>query len=149
LRDCTIERVTELTPELRHFIATASLDLTERFKGIYDYRPVVAACEMETYMQRHFFWVARRDGKPVGALLARAYRNLWDPDKITLFQDLLYCQKSSGMAAYRLMKHFVTFGVENADLVFTMTTKRTNVKGRTLEKLGFVRTEDVYCMRGR
>ncbi len=102
--------------------------------------------DMLDYARRGMFLVCYRRGQPVGVMLARLYSSVFDPTVTILFQDILYVRKSSGRAAFLLLKAFIDFGRANADLVFTMVTKNSNLKGTSLEKLGFVRAEVLYRM---
>lgn len=96
------------------------------------------------YIRNNHVWVVRRQGEPVGVMFAQLYGSVFDPKSKILFQDGLYCKKSSGRAAYLLMREFIDFGRANAKIIFTCRGKLTNVKARTLERLGFEKTEEIF-----
>lgn len=98
------------------------------------------------YMREHLFLVCYNGTKPVGGLLARLQLSLWDHDIRILYQDLLYVEPGNPRAAHQLMQRFIEFGRANADHIFTMKTKNTNIKEQSLEKLGFEPLEILYRM---
>lgn len=138
----TIERVREIKPydDVHDFCATEGPHVENMFHIKYEF----AYFDFFSYARNHLVWVCRKKKKPVGILLARLYPSIFDPTVMILMQDLLYCKKSSGRAAHLLLSEFIDFGRVNANLVFTMITKSTNVKGRSLERLGFMKTEELY-----
>lgn len=105
--------------------------------------------KMSTYLARqggHMF-LARRDGKPVGLLLARLLPSVFDHQTRILYQDLLHVKPGNPRAAYFLMQYLIDFGRRNANHVITMIAAETNLKPRSLEKLGFTKLETLYRMR--
>lgn len=98
----------------------------------------------DQYAKNHYVWVCWKEGRPVGIMMAQLYGSVFNPDQKILFQDLLYVKKSTSKAAYLLMKEFIAFGQANAKIVFTCKTKHTNIKERTLKRLGFEKTEEIY-----
>lgn len=99
-----------------------------------------------TYARMNLLWVCRRRGDPVGALLARIYKSVWDPTSLVLFQDAVYCKKSSGKAAHLLLTKFIAFGRMEANLVFTCRAIHTNVKEKSFERLGFKKSEELFLL---
>lgn len=87
--------------------------------------------------------LCRRDGKPVGVMLSRLYDSILDPNVRILMQDLLY-GKSGTRASKYLLADFIDFGKANANHVISMIGERTNIKGRSLENLGFKKLETLY-----
>lgn len=138
----TTELVVSINPysDICDFIISESPHVAGLFDHNFDWRNF----DFIDYARRNWVWVCRRDGAVVGLMMARTYTSLFDQSKRILMQDLLYTKKSSSKAAYLLMKEFVAFGRAHTNLVFTMLTKHTNVKGRSLEKLGFKKTEELY-----
>jgi hypothetical protein len=102
--------------------------------------------DFHSYARNHLFWVCRRRGAPVGVLLARIYPSIWGSKTKVLWQDSLYCKKSSGKAAYLLLKNFMDFGRKEANLVFTCRAKHTNIKVKSLERLGFKKSEELFLL---
>lgn len=112
---------------------------------IFEHRFDWMAFNFGSYVLDGHVWLCCRDGVPLGIMMARTFPSLWDGQTI-LKQDLLYCKKSSTRAPYLLMKEFVDFGRANASLIFTMTTKHTNVKEQSLQRLGFHKSEELYLL---
>ncbi len=96
------------------------------------------------YAANHCVWIARKNGEPVGVMFAQLYGSVFDPKSKILFQDGFWVKKSSGRAAFLLMREFIDFGRANAKIIFTCRGKLTNVKARTLERLGFEKTEELF-----
>jgi hypothetical protein len=59
-------------------------------------------------------------------------------------QDVLFTKKSSGRATHILMNAFIDFGKANANHLFTMVAEQTNIKARSLDRLGFKQVETLY-----
>lgn len=96
------------------------------------------------YVRNNHVWIARRAGEPVGVMFAQLYGSVFDPKSKILFQDGFYVKKSSGRAAFLLFREFLAFGRANAKIIFTCRGKFTNVKARTLERLGFEKSEEIF-----
>lgn len=135
----TIERVREIDPQLCRFLI-GQMDEAQKLFPLFD----VSNFDFYNYAAKNLMLVCRRRGEPVGVVLAQLYGSVFDPKTKVLFQDLLLVKKSSGKAAYLLMQEFIAFGRAHSNLVFTMTLKHTNIKGRTLERLGFEKAEELY-----
>lgn len=101
-----------------------------------------------SYARGGYFLVCRRDGKPVGVMLARLYGSIFDTETKILMQDLLYVKEPATRAAYNLLLEFIDFGRTNANLIFTVKSQHTNIKARSLEKLGFTKCDELWEMKG-
>lgn len=99
-----------------------------------------------SYFRDGLFLVCYKDDRPVGAMLARLFESIFDPDTKILFQDLLYVNEAHSRAAYLLLMHFIDFGKENANHIITTIAPKTNIKGKSLERLGFNKMEELYRM---
>ena len=139
----TIERVREIAPYGK--IAEFFYQEAPNVEKIFDHRFAWAEFDISSYALHHCVWVCLRAGIPVGIMMAQLFPSIWDGKKV-LMQNLLYCKKSSGRAAYLLMKEFIDFGRAEASLVFTMTTKNTNVKEKSLQRLGFKKVEEHFLL---
>ncbi len=139
----TIEVVTEKmimrNMEFWDFLKESAEHLDEIGGHRYNWRefPILA------YIENHRVTVCRRDGKLVGVMLARLCNSNFDRDLKVLRQDILYCRPGT-RAAKLLLEDFIDFGKANAKHVITAIGKRTNIKGRSLEKLGFKELETLY-----
>lgn len=92
----------------------------------------------------HVF-LARRDGKPVGVLLTRLLTSVFDSNLRILHQDLLYSR--SPRVTKLLMEFLIDFGRRNANHVISMIGAGTNIKPRSLERLGFSQFETLFRLR--
>lgn len=86
-----------------------------------------------------------RDDAPVGYMIARLSGSVFDSTLKVLRQDLLYA-KPGTRAARILLNDFIDFGKRNANHVITNIAETTNIKPRSLEKLGFKKLETLYRM---
>lgn len=138
----TIERVTEI--KTYSDVAEFAYEIGPSLGDLYDFE--FSDFDFHHYARSHLLWICRRNSKPVGMMMARLYPSIWDVKTLVLFQDSLFCKKSSGKAAYLLLKTFIDFGRDNANLVFTCRAKHTNVKVKSLERLGFTKTEELFLL---
>jgi hypothetical protein len=100
--------------------------------------------DLRTYLKnKGRLVVCRRNDEPVGFMIYRLCEGLFPPFPKVLMQDLLSCQPKS-RAAYHLMKEFIDFGRANTDHIITMIGHNTNIKRRSLERLGFVKADELY-----
>ena len=99
------------------------------------------------YFDHHYVNMAFRLGEPAGLMMASLTRSVFDSDKILLRQDLLWVPKGGGFGvSRRLLQDFIDFGRLNADHILTTRSRATNIKGRSLERLGFCELETFYRM---
>lgn len=96
------------------------------------------------YARHGLFLICFRDGEPVGALMARLYSSVFDHETKILMQDELYAKPGAGRAAHLLFREFIDFGRANANHIITQIARRTNIKRRSLERLGFEKLEELY-----
>jgi hypothetical protein len=143
----TIERLTSLNQidvELSQFLIEHAERVSRMYGSIFDWRQF----DFITYMKHANFWLCRRHGHPVGVMLARLYPSIFDPSIKILMQDLLYVRPGYPKATHLLMRQFVDFGRLNANHIFTMTAEKTNIKSRSMARLGFRQSEILYMMDG-
>lgn len=100
---------------------------------------------IDRYLQGGRLVVCHRRGVPVGFMLSRLSHSIFDHTVKLWIQDLLYA-KPGTRAAYHLMQDFIDFGKTRADHIITMIGSETNIKGSSLEKLGFDEVETYYRM---
>lgn len=98
------------------------------------------------YARDNCVWVCKKDAKPVGVMMARLYSSVFDYQVKIFYQDLLYVKRGSGRAAHILMRQFIDFGKLNANHLISCVAPHTNIKGRSLESLGFLELETQYRM---
>jgi hypothetical protein len=91
--------------------------------------------------------LARRNGVPVGVICARLLESVLDRNVTILYQDLLYVTPGIPKAVKLLIEWLIDMGRRNADHIITMIAAKTNLKPRSLERLGFEKLETLYRMR--
>lgn len=138
----TIERVTHIP--LYGDVADFVYEIGPALGDLYGFE--FSDFDFFKYAEKYLFWVCRRKGKPVGIMLARLQPSIWDEKSKVLWQDSLYCKKSSGKAAWLLLRTFIDFGRREANLVFTCKAKHTNVKETSFVRLGFYKSEELYLL---
>lgn len=136
----TIGRARKVDGELAAFYLDEIANVSKLFGDKFD----VKNFRFITYVERNLVWVCRKNDRIVGVMLARLYGSVFDEETKILFQDLLYVKKGARKAAFLLFREFIDFGKSNADHIFTCTTDKTNIKGRSLERLGFKKIQEQY-----
>ena len=96
------------------------------------------------FARHSYLSVCFKDGRPVGAMLASMFVSDFDPETRILMQDSLYVTEPGCRAAHFLLHEFIDFGKSNAKHIITVIGPHTNIKGRSLEKLGFKKTDVHY-----
>lgn len=138
----TITREREIDPygDIAQFIYDDGTDIGHMFG--FDFENF----DFFTYARKNIVWVCRKAKVPVGIMMARLYPSVWDETRKVLYQDLLYCRKSSGKAAYLLLEKFIDFGRAEVNYVFTCRSIHTNLKEKSFERLGFKKLEELYLL---
>ncbi len=139
----TIERVTDCR-YIDGELASWLLDESEKVEKLFGGKFKARNFDFHSYAREGYFVVCKRDGKPVGILLARLYESIFDPERKILAQDLLYVSEPATRAALLLMRNFIDFGKANANHIFTQLALKTNINAKTPCKLGFKKIEEVY-----
>ena len=94
-------------------------------------------------MDNHYFAICYDKTRPIGMMIGRLKTNIFDANVIFLTQITLYAIPGT-TAAYYLMNDFIDFGKNNANYIISTINTSTNIKGRSLERLGFKETERVF-----
>ncbi len=104
--------------------------------------------EIRQYANQNRFMVVRHfssKGKTiVGVMLSSLYRSAFDHLVKIQHQDLLYVRPGHPRATKMLMDDFIDFGKRNANHLISMIGPATNIKPRSLERLGFKVMETTY-----
>lgn len=128
--------------EIQEFILSAAKDANRRTNNTFDYLNFPLE-----YLDLHYCNMAFVDGRPVGFMFATRYSSIFDQSKVLLRQDFLYTPEgSSPFICHRLMQDFIDFGKLCADHILTVRGPGTNIKGSSLERLGFKELETLYRM---
>lgn len=123
---------------LQNFCAASAEIANQNFGGKYNW-----VVDLQRIANEGLFLVCYRDEKPVGFLLATFNKNFFDPDIKVLRQNMLFSLPNT-RAPYLLLKEFIDFGKVNANHIITNIGPKTNIKGESLEKLGFKKLEELY-----
>lgn len=126
----------------------------EFIEFVYESAPLISKMHGEKFNWQAFDFVqyAReslvlacyKGDKPVGALFASLLTGIFDPSVKIFRQDLLYSSMPHSRVAYLLMQSFIEVGKLHANHIWTMRGEKTNIKARSLEKLGFKEVETHY-----
>lgn len=131
-------------------------DIDERlYKFLYE-----SACWVNSVYGNKFDWdrsliltiarngylaIAHRGEMPVGFLAGSFYHSTFDRKMKILRQDLLFALPKT-RASYYLLRDFIDFGKSSANHIITAIGTKTDIKPRSLEKLGFTKLEELYRM---
>lgn len=143
MMEYTIRRITkfeDFDDQLRDFLLEHGPKVSAIFQSRFDWTNF----DFLEYARNCLFLVSYKKDKPTGVMLARLTTSVFDRSVKILYQDLLYVKVDGGRSANLLMREFIDFGKLNANHVFSMTTENTNIKGRSLEKMGFKKIEELY-----
>lgn len=138
----TIEVVTAemlYQPEIIKYIASVAYEENE----LYGRKFGLTHFDLVGYVTRGRMTIAMKNGIPVGMMMARLSTSVFDPQTVLLIQDLLFVKPGTRAAKY-LIEDFIDFGKANANHIITMIAEKTNIKPRSLEKLGFKKLETLY-----
>lgn len=124
---------------VRSFIMKAACELDQ----IYEFGFRWWNFPLDLFVRKQHLWVCYRDQEPVGYMAASLSGNSLDLQHKILKQESLY-GKPGTRAAYYLMKEFIDFGKANANSIITCVGKHTNIKAKSLERLGFTELETLY-----
>lgn len=132
-------RVEDVNERLKEFFTNSSSALHK----LHSHFPFKFGSEEIThYINRHRMTICYQGFKPVGLLMSRLFPSIWNPIVKILYQDLLYSETKRG--TYCLLKDFIDFGRRNANSIVTTIGVKTDLNRRSLEKLGFSKTEESY-----
>lgn len=137
----TVKRCTQhnLTPSDLTFIAESAEHLNGLYEKNYNWRKI----DIKIFATLNYLTICYRDETPVGFLAATFYRAFFDREIFLLQQNVLF-SKPNTRAALLLLRELIDFGKCSANDVITMLAKHTNIKPRSLERLGFRKFEELY-----
>ena len=129
------------TIEILEFILFGSNTMNKKYGGIYDWSrfPITKAVRERRVM------MCFRKNKPVGFMVSTLSGHLFDPTIILLKQNVLFALPNT-RAAFHLVEDFIDFGKANANHIIASIGTETNIKSKSLEKLGFKKLEEHYRM---
>lgn len=93
-------------------------------------------------VDREYWFVCFHDNRPVGFLFATLRPSIWDITRLVLRQESLYADNPRATA--ELIRYFIDFGRIHANDVIMCIAERTNLKGTSLEKMGFSKMQTMY-----
>lgn len=129
----------DINKELFNFFLESAKSLANAYNNKFNYENF----QLFEFAKENRVMLCKKNGRPVGVMLSRLAPSSLDPRVNILAQVLLYGEPGT-KAAYLLMEEFIDFGRRNANHIITMINTKTNIKRRSLEKLGFVKTEEHY-----
>lgn len=137
----TIKRIKspDVEGDVRRFIAEGAEFANRVYGNKYDWSefPIL------DFVDSHYFAMCFKRNVPVGFICGTLTRNGFDRKITTLRQTLLYAVPKT-RASLLLLKDFIDFGKENAKHIITGIGTETNIKPKSLEKLGFKHLEQVF-----
>lgn len=95
------------------------------------------------WIDENYFAVCFRDSKPIGLLVASLQGSFFDRS-IKILRQVTSFAVPNTRATYHLLRDFIDFGKCNANHIVTMIAAKTNIKPKSLEKLGFKKIEEAY-----
>ena len=125
--------------DLIPYFQSAGRHLASIYGDKFDWRNF----KIRRYALENRITVCRHQGRLVGFMLARTFGSIFDGNVKILFQDSLYAEPGT-RAAHALMRDFIDFGKSNANHIISAIGAKTNVKQRSLERLGFRKIEELY-----
>ncbi len=142
MENYTVEKITgnyDISEEMEKFFHDFGMSHYKNLNLRYDVRNLT----VENYIKVGHVWFCFRNNKPVGFMLATMGPVSLDLNYIALRQTFLYALPGT-RGAHHLLKEFVDFGKRHANDVIITVGKYTNLKSRSLERLGFGEWETIY-----
>lgn len=139
-----VERITEVTQELRDFANEEGPKIAKLFNNTFNFNNCVY--DRLPNLDHCVFLVARRNDEIVGVMIGFLFYSPLDIKIRILQQQLFYVKPDSGRSAFHLFKKFIDIGKCEANHIITMLTSQTNIKASTLENWGFNELETLYRM---
>jgi len=103
------------------------------------------AFPVKRFADEQHLWICYRDKVIVGFLAATMTSNLFDPSIKQLKQTLLYADPGTRASKY-LLENMIDFGRLHANHIHCVIGQKTNIKPRSLERLGFKELETTFRM---
>jgi hypothetical protein len=142
MQDYTVRKLTgnyDVTESVKEFFYACARSHSEILGLKYD----IEKFSLDEYARHSHVWFCFKGEKPVGFMLAVMGGTSLDSKHITLRQTFLYGLPGTRASAY-LLKEFVDFGKRHANDVIITVGKKTNLKSRSLERLGFFEWETIH-----
>lgn len=117
----------------------------EDLKMLYDLDYDVACVDYRYHADVNHLWICIRNNFAVGFLFATNGHSFFNPSNKSLTQRILYAVPKT-RAANLLLKEYIDFGKSSGKSIYTVLGLATNIKSKTLEKMGFKYVESLYRM---
>lgn len=139
IKRITVDNVNEL---IYWYFAKSAKQISEAYGNKFNWRKL----PIGQYLQDPDIVILMAfDGvNPVGFIAGKMYGSFFDPDTRILFQQILYAEKPR--VTHALLREFIDFGRLHVNHVISCIGEQTNIKQRSLERLGFTKLEEVYRM---
>lgn len=132
----------EATMEIEDFIVKSLTEINDSRDKFYNN----VSFNLKKYLENYYCFVCRKDKKLVGFILAMKGPSAFSNQTQILISDVLYAVPGT-RAAHHLIHHFIDIGKRNADHVIIALNVKSNIKPRTLERLGLKETEKLFIWR--
>ena len=139
----TIERLKDPAPpmQVKKFIYDCAIKANAQFGNKFDWIDF----PVPDFITDHYFAICWRDQEPVGLMVGSLNSSAFDA-KVKILRQVLLFTLPNTRAAYYLLKDFIDFGKVHANHTITTINSETNIKPRSLEKLGFKKSEEYYSL---
>lgn len=133
--------VKDLTGVLLRFIADSGDRLNSLYGNKFNW---AQGFPLKHIIEKHVFLVCYRGDEPVGFMVGTLSPMVFDISKTVLRQETLFAKYPK--ASVELLRYFIDLGKLRANHVIMCVGKHTNIKPRSLEKLGFTKMEELFEM---
>lgn len=126
---------------MSRFVYEAGLKLNEQDGNKYSWK----GFDLKRFADEQYFWVSFKGAQPTGFLMASMYVSFFDSRVKMMRQNLLYSLPNT-RSSLLLLKTFVDFAKTQSKHTISAIGLNTNIKPRSLERLGFKKMETLYRM---
>ena len=133
--------VSDLNLQVLEFISQAFEFVNDTYGNRYNWE---TGFPLKYMVENHVFLICFKGDEPVGLMLGTLTPMVFDVHKKTLAQEVLYAKYPK--ATYQLLRYFIDIGHLKANSIIATIGTKTNIKPTSLEKLGFVKTDELYRM---
>lgn len=134
-------RAKNIKPVHSRFIYEAGLKVNKQDGSKYDWE----SFPLKRFAEEHLLLMCYRNGQPVGFLAGTIFGSFFDPRIKILYQNLLFSLPNT-RSSLLLLKEFIDFGKTNANHTISVIGQNSNIKPRSLLRLGFTKLEELYRM---
>jgi len=134
--------MSDATMEIEDFIVKALTEINDSRDKFYNN----VSFDLKKYLENYHCFTCRKNGKLVGFILAMKGPSAFSNQTNILISDVLYAVPGT-RAAHHLIHSFLDIGKGCADHVIIALNVKSNIKPKTLERLGLKETEKLFIWR--